>query len=115
MNTEQNLTKAREIVLDAYMDDHPSADRAEVQAELDTGVWDTAAPIKIALRALQSEQERQEGEIKRLREALEPFARACVEIESAYGSDLPDDQSQFPDLAMRDFRAARAALSEARP
>jgi len=51
-----------------------------------------------------------EGRVAVLEEAVKPFNDAADEIEEKYGADLPDWQVQFPELTMKDFRRARAAL-----
>jgi hypothetical protein len=53
--------------------------------------------------------EQQAQTLSRVREALEPFAKAADDIEREYG-ERPSWQYQFPPVMMRDFACAREVL-----
>lgn len=73
-----------------------------------------AVNLREILRRTENEALGYQQVVDTLRAAIEPFAKAATLIEARYGKDVPDEQFQFPELTMRDFREARAALPHTR-
>lgn len=76
--------------------------------------WTTNPTLPEFLQSAADALSEAEGELDRMREALEPFAKAADAVEGDYGNARPNHQYQFPQVTMGDLRAAQAALSPTR-
>jgi hypothetical protein len=107
---DQALQKAREIVADEY----DRQDMAQTGSWVRQGLMDDSISVQSALRAIQSEQERQEGELEALREYAREATKAITSLTAGgseyFGKRIGDIYTADLPFCLERIKASKQAL-----